>query len=136
MNRKNWLVSSIGVFIVIFALDFLIHGMLLKGVYEQTASVWRTQEAMKQFCWFMWIWYAVFALVFTLIFSKGYEVGKGGVGQGIRFGFLIGLLFGVPAVCVWFVVLPIPFGLALVWLGADLVECIAAGVVAGALYRK
>ena len=39
MNTKRWLLASVAAFIVIFALEFVINGVLLSDLYKQTASV-------------------------------------------------------------------------------------------------
>jgi len=90
---------------------------------------------MKQMMWLFWISYLIFAPVFALIYVKGYEAGKGGVGQGLRFGAYMGLLTGVAMTLGWYVVLPIPAALAVYWAIAGFVEMVAAGVVVGLIYR-
>ena len=46
MNRKRWLLASGAVFVVMAVLEFLVHGVLLSGLYQQSASVWRPQAEM------------------------------------------------------------------------------------------
>src|SRR3989442_13699370 len=90
MNTKRWLFASLGTFAVIFILEMVIRGVLLEGIYKQTASVWRPQADIGRLMWLMWLGYLIFAPFFALIYIKGYEEGKGGVGQGIRYGGYIG----------------------------------------------
>jgi hypothetical protein len=65
MNTKRWLLASVAVLVVIMVLEFVIHGVLLQGVYQQTASVWRTQADMQRLMWIFWMGYLVFAPFFT-----------------------------------------------------------------------
>ena len=131
MNTKRWLLASAAVFVVIMVLEFVIHGMLLSGIYQQTASVWRTQVEMQNMMWILWVGYLVFAPFFALIYAKGYEKGKPGLGQGFRFGLYVGAMLSVMHGFGWYVILPIPLGLSFYWFVAILVEFIAAGIAAG-----
>jgi len=136
MNSKRWLLASVAVFVVIMVLEFVIHGVLLQGVYQQTASVWRTQAEMQRLMWIFWAGYLVFAPFFVLIYAKGYEKGKPGLGQGFRFGLYVGAMLSVMHGFGWYVILPIPLGLSFYWFVAILVEFIAAGVAAGLVYHE
>ncbi|MBI3615615.1 MAG: hypothetical protein HY211_03755 [Candidatus Omnitrophica bacterium] len=135
MNVKRWFLASLAAFVVISALDWLAHMQLLKGLYGQTSALWRPQAQAIHICWLMKAGTAFFAGLFTFIYDKGYEAGKPGLGQGLRYGFLIGLLISAPYVTIWYVVLPIPFKLALGWVASGMVDCLAAGAVAGLIYR-
>ena len=135
MNTKRWLLASVAVFVVIGVLEFLIHGVLLSDLYRQTASVWRPEAEMRQMMWIFWVGYLVFAPFFALIYVKGYEKGKPGLGQGFRFGLYVGAMLSVMNGFAWYVILPIPPVLAFYWFLATLVEFIVVGVVAGLVYR-
>lgn len=117
-------------------LEFFINGVLLAGIYKQTASVWRPETEMRQMMWLFWLAYLVFAPMFTLIYSKGYESSKPGIGQGVRFGFYLGLLTAIPMNLIWYVVLPIPATLAVYWAMVGMVEMIAMGITVGLIYKN
>src|SRR6266849_142915 len=134
MNTKRWLLASVAVLVVIAVLDFVIHGVLLSGIYKQTASIWRPD--MQQVMWIFWLGYLVFAPLFALIYVKGYEKGKPGLGQGLRFGLYVGAMLSVMHSFGWYVILPIPLVLAVYWFLAILVEFILAGVAAGLVYHE
>lgn len=136
MNNKRCLLASLAVFVVIGVLEMVIHGKLLAGIYHQTASVWRPEAEMMKMMWIMWLGYLIMAPLFTYIFSKGVEEGKGMVGQGLRFGLAVGIFIGAPMSLGWYVVLPIPAILAFYWFLAALVESLAAGLTVGLIYRK
>ncbi len=135
MNTKRWLLASGAVFVVIAVMEFFINGVLLSDMYQQTASVWRTQEEIQQKMWIFWIGYLVFAPFFALIYVKGYEKGKPGLGQGVRCGLYVGAMLSVIHSFGWYVILPIPLALSFYWFVAILVEFIAAGAAAGLVYR-
>lgn len=136
MHLKRLCLASLAAFAVIFVLDWIAHGKLLMGLYSQTASVWRPMGAAHQKMWLMILGQLCFAKVFTWIYTKGYEAGKPGLGQGLRYGFLIGLLVSIAYVSVWYVVLPIPFKLALGWVASGMADCLAAGAAVGLIYRR
>jgi hypothetical protein len=136
MNTKRWLLASVAVFVVIAVMEFFINGVLLSDMYQQTASVWRAQEEIQRMMWVFWIGYLVFAPFFALIYVKGYEKGKPGLGQGFRCGLYVGGMLSVVHSFGWYVILPIPLVLAFYWFLAILAEFIAAGVAAGLVYRE
>src|SRR2546422_7184625 len=135
MNTKRWLLASVAVFVAIGVLEFLIHGVLLSDLYKQTASVWRPETEMRQMMWIFWVGYLVFAPFFALIYVKGYEKGKPGLGQGFRYGLYVRAKLCLRTGFAWDVILPIPPVLAFYWFLATLVEFIVVGVVAGLVYR-
>ena len=136
MNTKQLLLANVAVFVVIAVLEFFIHGFLLSDMYQQTASVWRPQADAQAMMWLFWVGYLVFAPFFTLIYVKGYEKGKPGLGQGFRFGLYVGAMLSVVNSLGWYVVLPIPLVLALCWFLAVLVEFTVTGIVVGLVYRE
>jgi hypothetical protein len=136
MNVKRWLLASVAVLVVLQVLEFLIHGVLLQGLYKQTPSVWRAEAEMQRLVWIFWLGGLVFAPFFALIYAKGYEKGKPGFGQGLRFGLLVGAMLSVSNSFGWYVVLPVPLALAAAWFVTILVQFSAAGIVAGLVYRE
>ena len=135
MNVKRWVLAGLGAFAVVFVLDFIVHGKLLMGLYEQTTSVWRPQAESNQKMWLMMVGQLLFGLLFARIYTYGYEASKAGVGQGVRYGFLIGFLLSISYLCVWYVVLPIPFSLAIGWAASMMANSLGAGTVVGLIYR-
>jgi hypothetical protein len=136
MNVKRWLLASLAVLVVFVALEMLIHNVLLRDIYMQTASVWRPMEEMDKLMHFIFIGYLVFAPLFTLIYAKGYEKGKSGLAQGLRFGLYFGGALSVMGSFGWYPILPIPLTLAVSWFASILVTYVAAGAAAGAVYRS
>jgi hypothetical protein len=136
MNTKRWLLASAAVLVTIGVLEFFIHGVLLSDLYRQSASVWRSEAEMQQMMWVFWVGMLVFAPFFALIYAKGYEKAKPGLGQGFRYGLYVGAMLCVMNSFGWYVLLPIPLALAFYWFLATLVEFIAVGIVAGLVYRE
>ena len=128
--------ASFVVFVALFAVDHLLHGMLLKDIYHQTASVWRPEADMKKMMWYMWLGYLIFAPVFVCIYSKGYEEGKGRMGQGLRYGFWMGVLLSVMQSLILYTILPIPCKLAVYWIASGIAKYTCLGTVLALAYKK
>lgn len=133
INKKSLVISMTVVFVFIFLAEWVIHGYLLKGIYIDTASLWRTEEQMKSMCIWMFIGYALLAKYFTFIYARGCE--KGNVGEGFRYGVLVGLLLS-SGCFMWYVILPISQALMWYWVAATMFEAIVAGMIVGAIYKK
>jgi hypothetical protein len=131
MKKLNYVFTSIVVFVVFQALNYVIHNLILMNAYAALADVWRT-DMMRQ----MWIIYAtslVFSFLFVHIYRKGYE-GKG-IAEGIRYGLLIGLLMNVMGMFGQYAVYPIPFSLVIQWFVFGVIQIVICGIVAAALYK-
>ncbi|MFP5348942.1 MAG: hypothetical protein ACLGHO_03780 [Gammaproteobacteria bacterium] len=135
MNIKRWFMASAAAFVALGVLEFVINGILLSDLYKQTATVWRPEADIMRMMWLMWLSYAIAAPVFAFVYTKGYEVGKGGIGQGMRFGFYLGVFLAASISLGFYAVLPIPGILAVYWFIGGVAEYIVVGAVVGAIYK-
>ena len=136
LNVKRWVSAGLAAAAVNLVLDAVIHGRLLMGLYQQTASVWRPTADAQAKMGLMTLGNVLFGLVCAWLYAGGYEPAKSGLGQGVRFGLAIGALLSILYACVWYVVLPIPAQLAAGWVASALVEGVCTGAVVGLLYRR
>ena len=118
-------------FIFIFVTDFIIHGQLLAGMYENTSHLWRPEEEMVM-PW-MFAVQILIVLITASIYGPGHE-GKG-IGEGVRFGVMLGALFAVMMASsyAW---MPIPIQLAIGWGAAGFVQGLGLGVIYSLLYKQ
>ena len=135
MDLKRWALATVGAFAAIFATDFLIHHVWLGDFYGAHAQWWRPAADMEAMRGLMFVSQALLAALLTFIYMKGYEPAKAGVGQGFRFGVLMGLLLAVPSTLMHIVVYPYPATLVLSWLIGTLVEVTLAGIMIGYIYK-
>lgn len=135
MDLKRLLLAAVGAFAVIVICDVLIHQVWLGEVYRANAQWWRPAEEMQGLKGLMFVSEALLAVLLTVIYTKGYEPGKGTVGQGFRFGVLLGLLLSFPSSLMKAFVYPYPATLILSWLVGTLLEVTAAGMMIGYLYK-
>jgi hypothetical protein len=131
MNVKRFVLATIAVFIFFQITAFIIHGLILNPIYQQMADVWRPDMMSKM--WIMYITSLIFSFVFVYVFSKGYE--NRGIGEGIRFGIIMGLLILVVGMFNQYAVYLIPFSLALKWFISGMIEYIIAGIIVSLIYK-
>ena len=135
MNLKRWLQATVAAFVVIFAVEFVVHHFWLSDFYHAHAEWWRPEAEMQSMMPLMLLSQLAFAALLALVYTRGYEQGKGGLGQGLRFGLLVGLLLMLPYSLMHYVVYPYPASLIVSWFVGGLVETVLAGMVIGAIYK-
>ncbi len=130
MNMTRYLLAVIAVFIAVFVLEYLVHGVLLMGMYQETVHLWRPQEEANM----MWMFLSqlAYAAVLVFIYTRHYEAR--GLGEGVRYGWLIGLLLLTLEIGKY-VYMPIPEALWVAWMVAALVKGLVSGSVAGLVYK-
>jgi hypothetical protein len=131
LKIKNYILTSLVVFVAFIAVNNVIHLLLLSRAYQGLMDVWRPD--MMQKVWITYVTALVFSFLFVLIFSKGYE-GKG-INEGVRYGLLIGLLMNVMGMFNQYAVYPISLGLAVQWFIYVMIQYIICGIVAAALFK-
>jgi hypothetical protein len=129
---KRTILAVIAVFMAWSILDFLIHGLILRPIYEATANLWRPMDEMK-----MALMYFV-TLVVTICFVTiyGLMVGQKTLLSGIKFGILFGLATGISMGFGSYSYMPIPLSLAWSWFFGSWIEAITAGVIVGAIIKS
>ncbi len=133
MKNKTFWIGLIVVFIVMQALGYVIHEVLMGDTYEKLASIFRPEAEMMDMMWMMMVSGAVMMFMFCYIFTRGYE-GKG-IMEGVRFGFLIGLLMAGPMAIDPHVIYPVPAEVATIWLISSVMSLIIAGAVFASIYK-
>ena len=135
MNTKRMALASLAVSGVFFIVDGVVNTVLLADLYKQTASVWRPESEIASNMWLMWLGTLILAPLFVLIYAKGYEANTPSLGQGVRYGLIVGILIFAPQCLAWYAVLPIPAVLPVWWFVAGMVESVAAGAATALVYR-
>ncbi len=131
MNVKRYLAASVAVFIGAQVLEYLIHNVILRSLYEETKHLWRPDMESKM--WIMWVVGLITSFLFVYIFSMGYE--RKGIMEGFRFGLVIGLFTALPMGYGTYVVIPIPYELAFKWFLYGTAEAIVLGIIAALVYK-
>lgn len=132
MPVKKILLSSLIIFVFIVIFEALLHGFLLRGIYESTAQLWRPYEEMKNF----FPYSITIQLGFSLIVSFFYTVivSEKTLKSSLSFGAFLGLLFGWTQLGLY-AYMPIPFMLAQAWFFGVFLESLVIGAVLGLVFR-
>ena len=128
---KGIVLAIVAVFIAWSALDFVIHGLLLKETYEATAHLWRTMQDTN-----MMLMHAAtlaIAIFFVLLYQRC--VSEKSVAMGLKLGVFFGLAAAVMSASTY-VYMPIPLTLAIDWFVATLVQFVIAGWLVGLFVKS
>jgi len=131
MNGKRFILASIVVFVVYEITNWIVHSLILSGVYQRLQSLWRPDMMDKM--WIMYVTAFIFSFLFVYIFTKGYE-GKG-VAEGFRYGLYIGLLMNIVGMFNQYAVYPVPLSLTIQWFIYGMIQFIIIGIVTALIYR-
>lgn len=134
MGSKFWL-AVVVVFLVFAILQFVAHAVLLSKIYMETSHLWKSDPVQKsRFYWHL-ISEFIFAFLFCFIYIKGFEPGKGFVGQGLRYSAYMGLIVYLPVALTHFAVLAAP-GRMLALQGIyNFASVLISGIALGAIYK-
>jgi hypothetical protein len=132
MNIKRLLLAIVVAFAIVFATDFLIHGLWLSSDYEATKELWRPESEMNTRFHWMLMAQLIGAATFVIIWAKGFA-GRD-IATGITFGVLMGLAQQLWAI-IDHVVMPVPGALAAKWVVAGVVQCVLLGIVTALIYK-
>src|SRR4051812_44033678 len=106
MNWMRLVAAAAAAWIVAIALGYVINQILLAGMYAANQNAFRPQADMMPMLPIGFAATFVGLLVMSYAYAKGYEGGNGTM-EGLRFGFVVGLIlvcFGI----VWeYVVFPL-----------------------------
>jgi len=126
MNKKC-IVSAIVMFVMAWALSFVVHGLLLGADYSVTQGMRPPAEAQKLIP-FIIAAQAFFGIAFAWIYIQGKE-DKPWLAQGLRFGIAVAFLTVIPTYLIYHVVTPVPLMLAMKQIAFDTIRVLLMGVV-------
>lgn len=149
--KKKCLISALAVFVFMSLYEHFFHGCpWMVNMYQQTAALWRTPEAMKE----MMPWFigkdVILALIFTCLYKKfamaymsdagtcsatGEKKACCPIQRGLCFGMKIGLLLGTLQGSAY-AYMPIPLDLAIAWFVGGVVEGLGIGLVLSLICNK
>jgi hypothetical protein len=136
LNVRQWIIASIVVFVVVSIWGVLVNRLIMPGLFPpdsvSTSMVESGSPVLQRF----WIYCgrAVFALLFVYIFTRGYE-GKPGLGEGLRYGVLIGLFLNLPGVPSHLIFSSNPTEVIIVQSILWFLSSLFSGLFTGAIYK-
>jgi hypothetical protein len=124
---KKCIISAVVMFVMAWALSFVVHGLLLGADYSVTPGMRPPEEAQKIIYWLI-LAQAIFGTAFAWVYYQGKE-DKPWLAQGIRFGIAIACLAVIPTYLIYHVVTPVPLILAIKQIAYDTIRVVLMGVV-------
>lgn len=134
MKLSKLLWPIISVYVLVFIYAYVVHGILLADIYQQTPHLWRSCEDMHSYFPVMLFSEFAFSIVFTLFYAYLQEKLRVSL-KGWQYGLGIGSAFAAIQFGVY-AYMPISFTLAILWGVDSLVEPILCGVVLSYMYKK
>ncbi|MFH1177963.1 MAG: hypothetical protein V1750_11195 [Acidobacteriota bacterium] len=129
---KKIVLGGVAVFVLWSLLDFVIHGIILRGAYEATAQLWRPMAEMKHGVMYVAVFIA--ALAFAAIY--GLLVGAKSLGTGVKYGLIFGVGAGVAMGYGTYSVMPIPYSMAFTWFLGAVIEYTLGGCLVGLIIKE
>jgi hypothetical protein len=126
MTRKC-IISAVVMFVMAWALSFVVHGLILGPDYANTQGMRPPAEAQQIIYWLI-LAQAIFGAAFAWVYFQGKE-DKPWLMQGIRFGIAVACLTVVPTYLIYHVVTPVPLALALKQIVLDTIRVVLMGIV-------
>ena len=132
MTRKC-IISAAVMFVMSWALSFVVHGLLLGADYAATPGMRPPAEAQR-IIGYLILAQAIFGTAFAWIYYQGRE-DKPWLAQGIRFGIAVAALTVIPTYLIYHVVTPIPLSLAIKQIVLDTIRVVLMGIVVAWINR-
>ena len=124
---KKCIISAVVMFVMAWALSFVIHEILLAADYAAASGMRPPAEVMAR-VHLLVLAHASFGAAFAWIYFQGKE-DKPWLMQGIRFGIAIACLTTVPTFLIYHVVTPVELSVAIKQIVLDTIRVLLMGVV-------
>lgn len=128
---KGMILGGVAAFVFVFAFEFLVHGFLMMGMYEATATVWRPQTESNMVVMLLSQFLFAMAIAFFYpIVGPDKECKK-----AAPFGIGLGLVMAMPQIASYSY-LPIPISISLAWAAASFVKAFGSAVIVAKVFNK
>ena len=128
MTWKKTIVAFVIIFVLTSAANFLIHAVLLAGVYQQNSNLMRNLPDSSAHAPFLMVSFFFFALAFVWLYTRAATAGEWPM-HGLRYGVAVWLLVSVSRYFIYYAIQPWPFNTVLLQLGYELVMMLLLGEV-------
>ena len=131
MSTKRFLIAFVCLFVATTLLGYVIHGIILQSYYQLAADLYR--DALQPAP--LLIGNVAFCLALVWIYSAGVTE-RPWVGQGVRFGLALWLLWPVPNFLIDYAGQPLPGKLVAGQILLEFVDMIILGLAVAFLCQK
>jgi hypothetical protein len=129
---KRFVLAFVAAYIFIFAWGWLLHGVVLKDVYAEAASLLRPRNEMNSL--FHWILLGQALIIFSFIAIYACGFAGGGVSAGVRLGLLMELA-AIGFRMAVYATQPFPAKLLILSSVSGLIEMSVVGAIVGGIYK-
>ncbi|MDF1756871.1 MAG: hypothetical protein P1U74_01010 [Legionellaceae bacterium] len=133
MNIKRFVFASLALTLLGFSYDFIVHTEIIKGIYPEKPSIFRSFDQRSAYGSFNIIMVGFLCFWITFVFSQFYK--DGGWRNGAKFGFYLGVLSGLYSAGIYYL-LPISGMIPLYWFIFHVIKSTTTGLVIGILYKN
>jgi hypothetical protein len=130
---RKLIISAVVMFVMAWALSFVVHGWLLSADYSVTPGMRSPAEA-QSIIGYIILAQALFGAAFAWVYAQGKE-DRPWLAQGVRFGIAIALLTAIPTYLIYHVVTPVPLALAIKQIVYDTIRIVLMGSAVAWLNR-
>jgi hypothetical protein len=134
MDKRFWIAGVIAS-VLLFALGFLVHGLILTPDYMNHKQIFRTEEAAMANMPWMTLAHVIMGFAFVWIYSKGVNDRGSWMSQGIRFGIAAVLLVTVPWYLIYYSVQPWEFATTAKQIALDGITLIIIAIATAYIYK-
>lgn len=127
---KRIFIAGMAAFVFVFLYEFLVHGFLMLGQYEQSASVWRPQEQSNMPIMML----SQFLFAMAVAFFYPIVGPDSSCKKAIPFGVGLGLVMAMPQIATYSY-LPIPLKLSLLWAGISFAKALGSSYIVSKVYN-
>ncbi len=128
---KKILLTIVLIFISWFVIDFFLHGLLLRSIYESTANLWRPENQLN----IPLIYIVTLVLILCFVFIYTLLINPKSLITGLKYGVILGIITGTASGFGTYLHMPVPLKLAIIWFFGGLVKAIVAGIILGVIIK-
>lgn len=132
MNTNRYILAALSGAVFLFFYGFVVNMFVLNGFYTANTPSVIYRTGGEPLMWAICLSMILQGFVLAYIFVQHYE--SKGIGEGVRFGLLVGLLLASTGL-ITYAIQPIPFSVYCVSAIADAVGFIGAGIVFALVYK-
>ncbi|NNE43454.1 MAG: hypothetical protein HKN12_04545 [Gemmatimonadetes bacterium] len=133
MNWTRVLLATVVGAVAMWLVSFVLHGMLLAETYIGLPEVFSQEAANPMLFLFAEL---LIALPAVIIFAKTRSCWAPGIGGGLSYGFLLGLIGGFSQHFNPLIFEGFPYSLAWYWFAANVVITMSLGAVVGLMIKR
>ena len=133
--NKRFLISVVVVFVMLMAIGFVVHGLLLAPDYAQLTSIYRSPDDQMKYFPFMLPAHLFMAVAFVWIYRSRVKEDKPPTVQGIRYGLAIASMTIIPKFLIYYSIQPIPGALVCKQISFDTLGVVLMGIVVARLNK-